>query len=411
MSRATVLVLGLLLGALGLGPAEAQEPSPSPTPVPEGLSSGSSGEADYDQAPRPIHLTRPRYPEDAFERKIEGTVVLEIAIDEQGRVSKARTVVSIPALDKAALDCVKGWTFTPATKDGRPVATTVRAPVTFRIFGGKPPRDSSPITSLVRSETDDGRSLSLSSFASKGANFGSWLARFKTEVYDHWDVSKRLHSGAPRTVRVELVVEKDGTVSKVRRVRPDAQAMAADPALLDLDDSAQEAVRAAHLPALPPDYKPKRLTLEVSFTAQKPSPHAEAASKKQEPPPPPPSADDAWARSHGLVGDYDKAPRAVDVKPPAYPTDAFERSIEGTVFLDLAVDAQGRVIDARVARSVPGLDRAALDCVKRWTFEPARKDGHPVAAPARAPMTFRITGDRSAPELFTPPSAEDADPH
>ena len=89
---------------------------------------------DYDQAPRPIKITRPQYPQEAFVKKIEGVVELEILIDATGRVVHSRVVKSIPQLDQAAIQCVLQWVFSPAIKKGRPVATRAHAPVTFRIF-------------------------------------------------------------------------------------------------------------------------------------------------------------------------------------------------------------------------------------------------------------------------------------
>ncbi len=89
---------------------------------------------DYDQPPRPIKITKPQYPQEAFIKKIEGTVVVEILIDATGRVVRARVLQSIPALDAAAKATVKEWQFSPAIKHGRPVATIATAPVTFRIF-------------------------------------------------------------------------------------------------------------------------------------------------------------------------------------------------------------------------------------------------------------------------------------
>lgn len=89
---------------------------------------------DYDQAPRPIKITRPQYPQEAFVKKIEGTVIVEILIDSTGAVVRARVIQSIPALDAAALQTVREWRFSPAIKNGRPVSTIAQAPVTFRIF-------------------------------------------------------------------------------------------------------------------------------------------------------------------------------------------------------------------------------------------------------------------------------------
>jgi periplasmic protein TonB len=89
---------------------------------------------DYDQPPKPIKITRPQYPQEAFVKKIEGTVVVEILIDANGRVYPRRILTSIPALDAAAVETVKQWVFSPAIKRGRPVATVAHAPVGFRIF-------------------------------------------------------------------------------------------------------------------------------------------------------------------------------------------------------------------------------------------------------------------------------------
>jgi protein TonB len=89
---------------------------------------------DYDQPPRAIRITQPKYPADAFVKKIEGTVEVEILIDSTGHVARSRVVRSIPLLDAAALQTVAQWVFSPAIKNGRPVATIANAPVTFRIF-------------------------------------------------------------------------------------------------------------------------------------------------------------------------------------------------------------------------------------------------------------------------------------
>jgi protein TonB len=89
---------------------------------------------DYDRPPRLLNPTKPKYPPDAFVRKVEGVVVVEFVIDATGRVVRTRIIQSIPMLDAAALETVRGWEFAPALKHGRPVATIAQSPVTFRIF-------------------------------------------------------------------------------------------------------------------------------------------------------------------------------------------------------------------------------------------------------------------------------------
>jgi protein TonB len=75
---------------------------------------------------------------------------------------------------------------------------------------------------------------------------------------------------------------------------------------------------------------------------------------------------------------------------PVYPRDAFKRGIQGTVLLEILIDAHGRVARARVLESIPALDEAALEAVRCWLFEPARHAGVPVATLAQAPITFSI---------------------
>jgi protein TonB len=104
-------VLGGVLGGTGTGPV-----------------------MDYDSPPRAIKITRPQYPQEAFVKKVEGTVVVEILIDSTGRVVRARVIQSVPLLDAAALQTVYQWVFQPAVKHGRPVATIAHAPVAFRIY-------------------------------------------------------------------------------------------------------------------------------------------------------------------------------------------------------------------------------------------------------------------------------------
>lgn len=86
-----------------------------------------------DAPPKPVHITRPQYPAEAYARKIDGTVVVELLIDSEGRVARSRVIQSVPGLDEAALACVRTWRFNPAVKNGEPVPTIAHAPVAFRL--------------------------------------------------------------------------------------------------------------------------------------------------------------------------------------------------------------------------------------------------------------------------------------
>ncbi len=122
------------------GGMEGGDPSGAAGGVPGGVPGGCEGctgdgpvPTGYDRLPIRLLVTQPRYPPEAFTKKVEGEVKVGFVIDAGGHVVDARVVRSIPLLDAAALACVREWRFRPAFKNGRPVATRAMAPVRFRI--------------------------------------------------------------------------------------------------------------------------------------------------------------------------------------------------------------------------------------------------------------------------------------
>ena len=77
---------------------------------------------------------------------------------------------------------------------------------------------------------------------------------------------------------------------------------------------------------------------------------------------------------------------------PSYPKEARANRIEGVVLLLVSIDTGGHVTNAELISSSGHvmLDRAALSSVRAWQFEPARNQGHSVAARVEIPVRFRI---------------------
>ena len=77
---------------------------------------------------------------------------------------------------------------------------------------------------------------------------------------------------------------------------------------------------------------------------------------------------------------------------PDYPIPSRRRREEGVVLLNVMVQADGAPAAVSINRSsgFPLLDRAALDAVRRWTFEPARAGGLPVARLTVVPVRFSL---------------------
>lgn len=89
------------------------------------------------------------------------------------------------------------------------------------------------------------------------------------------------------------------------------------------------------------------------------------------------------------VADLDRKPRVVLQRMPVYPPELRRRKRRGTVTVIFGVDRKGRVVDPRVEKSTdPAFDRAALDAVSQWRFEPGTRGGEKVPFTMRAPITF-----------------------
>ena len=91
------------------------------------------------------------------------------------------------------------------------------------------------------------------------------------------------------------------------------------------------------------------------------------------------------------VGGGVSAPRAIYSPDPEYSEEARKAKYQGDVILWVVIGPDGRVHDVKVARTLGlGLDEKAVEAVKTWRFEPARKDGQPVAVQLNIDVTFHL---------------------
>ncbi|MFB3814450.1 MAG: energy transducer TonB [Terriglobales bacterium] len=91
------------------------------------------------------------------------------------------------------------------------------------------------------------------------------------------------------------------------------------------------------------------------------------------------------------VGGGVSPPRVIEDPNPEFSEEARKAKYQGTVILWLIVGVDGRAHDIRIQRSIGmGLDEKAIEAVRRWRFEPGRKDGHPVPVQINVEVNFRL---------------------
>ncbi len=159
LNRVLAMVLSLVLIVFSIkcsqtATKEKENPATVSTTQQEQSTITQNGVYEFfnvDTKPKILVKARPEYPEKARKAGIEGTVVLTVTIDKDGKVSEAVPLKAlpkrdsngkiigttelkrIPELEQAAIAAAKKCTFTPAEKDGQAVNVKMNIPFKFRL--------------------------------------------------------------------------------------------------------------------------------------------------------------------------------------------------------------------------------------------------------------------------------------
>lgn len=91
------------------------------------------------------------------------------------------------------------------------------------------------------------------------------------------------------------------------------------------------------------------------------------------------------------VGNGVKPPRSTYQPMPEYDDASRKEKQQGVVVLSLIVTKVGGTRDIKIVQSLsPRLDKQAIKAVSQWRFEPATKDGTPVAVKISVETSFRL---------------------
>jgi protein TonB len=118
-------------------------------------------------------------------------------------------------------------------------------------------------------------------------------------------------------------------------------------------------------------------------------PASRSAAGVPPPPPPPPPPPGANGQALRVGGSVQPPTKIVNVLP-IYPEEARAARVGGVVIIEATIDEGGYVADAKVLRSVPLLDDAALDAVRQWQFTPTLLNGQPVPVIMTLTVNFSL---------------------
>lgn len=111
---------GIVGGIVGSVPVIVEGPPPPPPPPPASREPVRIG--GQVSAPALVKRVEPAYPAIAQHAAIDGIVILDAIVDEQGRVQSLKVLRGHPLLAKAATDAVQQWQYEPLKLNGTPTA-------------------------------------------------------------------------------------------------------------------------------------------------------------------------------------------------------------------------------------------------------------------------------------------------
>ena len=89
--------------------------------------------------PRVLREVKPQYTADAMRAKVQGTVLLECIVQEDGSVGPVKVVRSLDpifGLDQEAIKAARNWRFTPGMRQGQPVPVIITIELSFTLRVG-----------------------------------------------------------------------------------------------------------------------------------------------------------------------------------------------------------------------------------------------------------------------------------
>lgn len=402
----------LLAAALALpAPARAQEIKVAGTDVP---------------APRRTKFVAPAYPVEAQMRGLRGIVILELVIDEQGKVATADVVRSVQPFDEAALSAARQWEYEPTKVDGRPVRVRVTVPITFALklpemtrqdgvpemrqgaAPGFPPGMEGPARVVAEVTLQPDGSVAEASVRSGESPWAEGLLqairtwRFVvpapgTEVA--FTVEANFVSpgrpGQPPRVELKAFDLKKREAGAAPSTPPVTVPPTTDPFQLDAPAKAEPSPSPAATPepqaSAPPAPEPTPAPAHPSAAATPAPPPEEIISGPVVAPPtaPPPQPGFSAVRDVTLaIG----VPDLVKGRRPVVPPVARMAGTSGQVLLTFAVDAAG-VTSVQKVDGPDLLKDAARQAVASWSFRRTTADRMYLAA------VFTFDGDQARAEV------------
>src|SRR5262249_53900126 len=107
------------------------------------------------------------------------------------------------------------------------------------------------------------------------------------------------------------------------------------------------------------------------------------------------------------ISPADAVANLIEKVVPAYPEQGLANHIQNNEVLNIQIDEQGNVADAKVRSGHPAFAGLSLAAVKQWKYRPYLLNGSAVRVETSVLIAYRFSGSKSFPKVLEdlPPSA------
>jgi uncharacterized protein (TIGR02246 family) len=296
----------------------------------------------------------PEYPDAANDKMIVGDVVFRAKLNADGSVESV-DVIQVPekglGFEESVKKTVMDWKFEPATDGTNPIPYLYVGKVSFSLRA----EEEKAIRETVVKATEE------------------WNKGKAGKLADHFDKKGGRILGTKEVAKSSKKVE-DWLKGQFKGAYKDSQIKVTVDNIVFFPDADLAMITPFFTVTAKGQSEPLRGRVNLVLVKEK----------------------NKWNALSGQVvshvgSDDFHVPKKVKSVEPEYPSKARQQGVQGTVVLEGMVDSSGHVKDVQVLRSIPELDKAAIEAVERWEFEPASVGGSP--APMVTTMTVSFTID------------------
>ncbi|HEY5074240.1 MAG TPA: TonB family protein [Pyrinomonadaceae bacterium] len=299
-----------------------------------------------DRKARVIYRVDPEYPQDAREKKIEGTVVLSMTIDHDGIPQNVQVKRSLsPSLDQSAVDAVRKWRFEPAIKNGQPASMFVSFDVYFGAGSGGVDKAQQDLATALHQAVE--------------ARSGDWEMKMRKDLEQQ---------GRDERARKQAELTRDATLSMDRAIQIATSQVPGKVLACSLGRDGDKLFY--HVVIIGGDGDKTTTTYVWVSAIDGQIIKTEKEDRKEE------AAIESAPRAQISGGVLNG--KATSLPLPAYPEIARAAHASGEVIVQVTVDETGNVVAARAVSGHQLLLAAAVTAARQARFTPTRLNGEPV---------------------------------